>query len=1203
MTTYQKPTHCGLFVKLKKRIRRKTTQKWDTFIEPLSLSVGIQNKKDILVNITSGLKFVISMQSIVQFLHFSFERQKYSDNRTNPNYIIENNTKQNCTFTFSDSSQMVIPSQEKIDFFDTRPFKFNNVIINPQEFISPQLITNYCSLSIFEKNGTRFLSINSSIILKNRGKIPLIYQDIKNNVESLEPQSITPLAAFYQKFAIFGQNPSQTPILINFYDVRDRGKVLIPVFIGDKTYYYILSCKFSKKRGVIMIALTPHYIIFNHLKVPITFGIPSTMTNIKIGPKSKEYLDHVGFKDQVQFFVATNEDCTQLTTLNLNKIGVTPASFTNNYALSIKYNNLVISIKPPLIFTNRTSYNINIFDVNGNSIGKVEGNKEIFVGTPDYFYDQQINLALEIDGYQKTRKFEVADERRELFLKSKMYEELFLPLIMNMTIGTSGILHFNINSLIKINNQCSSLISLSPLNDQHQLYGPALFIDKGEEKAIALASKLMEFLVAVESSKSHTIISLRNSNRAGLTHSTIILARDQIGTKQNQGVKQQPKKPEQCLLEVEFQSSNDNTCYYVVFRDVKFPQPLMITNILDEDNKQGEQSHQIILPHGIIVNPMSTTIVCSNSLLNESLQFECYDQFFSVDLNAINSPTKNTFDYVDENKIKKQMSIFYVIKSLENGSHLLVVSRKLEKKKFNTFSLNDFNVSIEIPSFFISLIDDKMRELALFGLINSMCNFNRSNNTDFISISVDSVQVDDMFPDTIVPVALFNKASPFITMTISKPMNSTFAFKQVYIKLQNITLYLDLNFISEIVYFVKTVSILQHKVSSKFNPSKASDGSMITMESMKIEPFKLNFSISSQTGRPTLHNFETDILPSFIPPINDQWINLPVFAKNNINASPNHLFALLIETYKDSLKKTICNFLPSPEGIAKGLSSVFHQLNVSSNRNMNTSANANITPIDQKGSPEKRRSARAPVNFNQSANTTIGEGFKAFGQGFLDGITGVVTQPMYGYQEKGASGLFGGIAKGVAGLILSPAAGFIDATTGLVDGVKNSFKVVKQPLRFPRVFTNNGQIVPYDKKSAMCQIVFQRHIENYADYFIFFIDENTRMVGISQVYLVFFIFQSMSQSSSQNFDNKNNPNHYQNLDMRQILNNEAKQYRLHHMKKLTDIGDMKINKSQLVILFNDGSQEIIQCPSPEIACFAQRIIFSRNRFSRIIKVQ
>ena len=1181
-------------------IFNKRTQKWDTFIEPLSLSFGVQNKKDIRITITSGLKFVVSMQSIIQFLHFSTERQKYSDNRTNPNYIVENNTKQLCKFTFSDNSSMVIPSEEKLDFFDTRPFMFNNVLINPTEFISPQLITGTCSLSIFEKNRIRYLSINSSFLLKNRGNIPLIYQDSKNNTALMPPKSITPLAAFYQRFAIYGKNPKTRPNYINFYEVRDRVKVLIPVYIEDKEYSYILSCKFSKKRGVIMITLTPHYIIFNHLKVPITFGIPSTMTNIKIGPKSKEYLDHVGFKDSFQFFIATQKDCTQLATLNLSKTGVTPVSFTNNYALSLKYNNLVISIKPPLIFTNRSNYTIELFDVNGNSIGKAEGNKEIFVGTPDYFYDSQINLSIGIQGYKRSFKFEVADERRELLLQSKQYEELYFPLIMNLTIGTSGILHFYINTLIKVNNQSSSLISLSPLNDRHQLYGPALFIDIGQEKEISLASKMMEFLVALESSKTHTIISLRNTNRAGMAHATVILEMDQTYQTKGKKVSPQQNKHELSKIEVEFQASVDNTCYYVVFRDVKFPQPLMITNLIDEDANENETKHPIILPHGLIVNPMSTTIFCSNSLSNEVVQFSCYDQLFSVDLNTINSPSKNSFT-VKEGNETKQMSIFTLIKSLDKGCHLLIVSKKLEKRNHKTFSLDDFNLSIEVPKFDISFVDDKMKELAVFGLINSLCNFNRANNTDFLSISVGSLQIDDMFPDTNVPVAAFNKTAPFITMTVSKATNSNFAFKQVFIKLTDLTLYLDLNFISEIVHFVKTISILHHKVQNnpesgvKYDPSEASNGSMITMETMQIDPFKLNFSISSQTGRPTLHNFETDILPAYIPPINDVTINLPIFSKNNISASPNHIFSLLIETYKDSLKHTICNFLPSPEGMAKGLSFAFHQLNTSPNaRNSNTSANSNISPISQKARSDKKRHAKAPVNFNQSANTTIGEGFKALGQGMLDGLTGVVTQPMYGYQEKGASGLIGGIAKGVAGIILSPAAGLIDATTGIVDGVKNSFKEVKQPLRFPRVFTNNGQIVPYDKRSAMCQIVFQRHIQDYSDYFIHFIDEGARLVGISQYYIVFFVFQKMPVNNAQKTANEN-------LDQRQILNNEAKQFKFHHMRKLTDVADMKVDQSRLMILLNDNTQEVLQCATPQSANIAQRIIFSRGRFSRIIK--
>jgi hypothetical protein len=43
--------------------------------------------------------------------------------------------------------------------------------------------------------------------------------------------------------------------------------------------------------------------------------------------------------------------------------------------------------------------------------------------------------------------------------------------------------------------------------------------------------------------------------------------------------------------------------------------------------------------------------------------------------------------------------------------------------------------------------------------------------------------------------------------------------------------------------------------------------------------------------------------------------------------------------------------------------------------------------------------------------------------GFYDGITGLVTQPRYGYQENGAKGMAKGIGKGIGGVFFKPPAG------------------------------------------------------------------------------------------------------------------------------------------------------------------------------------
>jgi UDP:flavonoid glycosyltransferase YjiC (YdhE family) len=48
---------------------------------------------------------------------------------------------------------------------------------------------------------------------------------------------------------------------------------------------------------------------------------------------------------------------------------------------------------------------------------------------------------------------------------------------------------------------------------------------------------------------------------------------------------------------------------------------------------------------------------------------------------------------------------------------------------------------------------------------------------------------------------------------------------------------------------------------------------------------------------------------------------------------------------------------------------------------------------------------------------------REFGYGFYDGITGLVTQPLQGARKEGAAGFFKGAAKGIAGVVLKPAAG------------------------------------------------------------------------------------------------------------------------------------------------------------------------------------
>lgn len=1203
----------------------QNTQKWDILFEPLSLQLSVQNKTLIGVTVTSGMQLVASMQNILQLIDFKFERKPFVDNHTIPSYILENNTNQLIQLVFNDNSKMSISGQNQLDLFKTDPFRLGKRNIDPQNFFSPQFIGNNYLLSLFRKKNKRFLSINSLILIRNRGNIPLVYQDLKNNIMRIEPNSITPISVITKKFVIFGDNPFTTPQVMNLKDVKEQGKLLIPVIIGKQTYKYIITYKLSMKRGVVILVLTPHYTIFNHLKIPIEFVVKQPLSRVTIEPKSKNFLNDSGFSQHIQFYIKAYNLNTHITTLDFTENHTIPVKFTENSALSLLYNDNLISIKPPLIFQNRTDNTITIFDCNGSSLGDVMHHTEIFVGTPDYFFDQRISLSFAIEGYKRSMKFQIENTRQDIFMESTIFEDLFYPLVWNMTFGTSGIFHFNINSLIKVKNETSTLISLQSLNNRNEIYGPALCIDVGQMKPIMFASKLLVFRVSVENSKSCATISLKIDSDIGLPneettatiHSTLLLS-------ETNSTESQPY-----LLEVDFKRSDDNTCYYVVFKDVKFPQPLMITNLLGEENESLQRT--ILLPNNRSVLPLSTTYIASHSINDKKLVVYCYDKQFIVDLNSIDTPCGTTVEYA-ENNMKKEITVFHEIHDLPNNCHLLVFStrRVIHQSTNSILSFDGFNVIFEIPSFSISLIDDKMRELALFVLNNATFNFHRNQKMDTLSFVIDNIQIDDMYPDAPIPVVAFNSVTPFITMNVSRMTHATNAYKQFLLSINDMTLYLDLNFISEMVYFFKTMVIKQRQLSRPEyttgainDHSTATDSSIMTIEVMKIDSFNFNLNIASHTGRPTLHLFESDILPNFIPLISDLKVNLPLFNKENMIMTKNQFMNIIYDHYKEGLRSIICKFLlPSPEGIFKAVSSLCHQINTTT---INTGPS--IRHMHQKSGQTLENQVKksgTPISFNKGSDNSIKEGFHSFGNGLVKAFTGIVTQPIEGFHEKGASGLFGGIVKGVAGVVLSPAAGIIDAATGIIDGVKNSGNTVREPIRFPRTISNHGQIVRYDQQSSICQIIFQRFVKDYNEFFVFYIKERTRFIAISINYFVIFetnktfvsndkkVRSSTSQidvqqsSQSKNYPMKSS-NSVQTLDRHRPKNNDdsglnsnTKPYVITKIRKISDIENVLADTILLKITFKDKSVEFVQCPNENIASNAENIIYPLICFNKLL---
>ncbi|KAI6208431.1 Vacuolar protein sorting-associated protein 13C [Aphelenchoides besseyi] len=184
------------------------------------------------------------------------------------------------------------------------------------------------------------------------------------------------------------------------------------------------------------------------------------------------------------------------------------------------------------------------------------------------------------------------------------------------------------------------------------------------------------------------------------------------------------------------------------------------------------------------------------------------------------------------------------------------------------------------------------------------------------------------------------------------------------------------------------------------------------------------------------------------------------------------------------------------EGVALGVSSLFtHTFGGAA------SAVSRITGTVGKGVAaltldeeyqRKRQEAmnRRPQNFAEGLTRNA----DTLCQGVIGGMTGVFTKPIKGARQGGAGGFFKGVGKGLIGVVLRPASGIVDFTSGSINAVKK--QVVQadistsaatgsksiEPLRPTRFIPIDHIIRPFNYFEACGYRIF-RDINNgsYAD--------------------------------------------------------------------------------------------------------------------------
>ena len=132
---------------------------------------------------------------------------------------------------------------------------------------------------------------------------------------------------------------------------------------------------------------------------------------------------------------------------------------------------------------------------------------------------------------------------------------------------------------------------------------------------------------------------------------------------------------------------------------------------------------------------------------------------------------------------------------------------------------------------------------------------------------------------------------------------------------------------------------------------------------------------------------------------------------------------------------------------------------------------------------ERRKSAAKDTSGHLASAVT------SLGRGIVHGVTGVVTQPVKGMQERGIEGLVTGGMKGLVGFVAKPVAGVFDLfseTTAAVRHSASHSKTRVERVRLPRHIGPDRVLRPYNQDDARGQqLMLRLNNRNTSERFVY----------------------------------------------------------------------------------------------------------------------
>ena len=473
------------------------------------------------------------------------------------------------------------------------------------------------------------------------------------------------------------------------------------------------------------------------------------------------------------------------------------------------------------------------------------------------------------------------------------------------------------------------------------------------------------------------------------------------------------------------------------------------------------------------------------------------------------------------------MQLLLEVRTNKMGSKIIIISND------NQSIPKDINTSYKfsLPRISVSLIDEKLRELSLLTLTNIYFEYKIINNLNDIKFIIKSFQIDDMYPDVPLPVAVFSipkeNHQQFLIFEASFYRKAAFAqaFKNFTLKIQPITAYIDVNFASEMInFFYSLTKNTNNNKPIKPAETQTNSSKIISFEQFKLYPINITVSLRPHTTRVKHKPYMFRIF-HIIPSVTNAHIILQGTGFNGMDITTNYIKSHIIQMYKKSL-------------IDQALKMIGHMDFLFNISEVSRVFEKNITHISQGEFDEVNPGAviAAPLSgaesfvrgtsglmhaylegdnnmhaggLNRNAAETLGDGFVSFGKGIAKGLTGIVTKPIEEGKKGGFLGGIKGVGKGLIGAVASPVSGLLDIGAGVIGGTAkllsdDNFTIER--IRIPHAYLMK-QIGKFSHSVDLAQLNLQTYKllrTTYNQTLLFFFRAKDFYVGITQKCLWLF---------------------------------------------------------------------------------------------------